>query len=243
VNKVDHTAPIVEDVFGISWLDFNMSNVLMMFITSLIVFVLCVLGAKKLQMKPTGAQNVMEWVLDFVKGIINDTMDWKTGKLFLPLALTLFTYILVGNMLGVVTNGVVGHDVWWKSPTADPGITLTLSAMVIVLSHFYGIKLRGGSEYVKDYFRPLPFLFPIKIVEEFANTLTLGLRLFGNLYAGEVLLSLLVGLTTSGVLGFLGGAIPFLAWQGFSVFIGGIQAFIFTMLAMVYMSHKVSEDH
>ncbi len=243
MNKVDHTAPIVEDVFGISWLDFNMSNVLMMFITSLIVFVLCVLGARKLQMKPTGAQNVMEWVLDFVKGIINDTMDWKTGKLFLPLALTLFTYILVGNMLGVVTNGVVGHDVWWKSPTADPGITLTLSAMVIVLSHFYGIKLRGGSEYVKDYFRPLPFLFPIKIVEEFANTLTLGLRLFGNLYAGEVLLSLLVGLTTSGVLGFLGGAIPFLAWQGFSVFIGGIQAFIFTMLAMVYMSHKVSEDH
>ncbi|MBD1221479.1 F0F1 ATP synthase subunit A [Virgibacillus halodenitrificans] len=240
---MDHTAPIVEDVFGISWLDFNMSNVLMMFITSLIVFVLCVLGARKLQMKPTGAQNVMEWVLDFVKGIINDTMDWKTGKLFLPLALTLFTYILVGNMLGVVTNGVVGHDVWWKSPTADPGITLTLSAMVIVLSHFYGIKLRGGSEYVKDYFRPLPFLFPIKIVEEFANTLTLGLRLFGNLYAGEVLLSLLVGLTTSGVLGFLGGAIPFLAWQGFSVFIGGIQAFIFTMLAMVYMSHKVSEDH
>nr|WP_272932703.1 F0F1 ATP synthase subunit A [Virgibacillus halodenitrificans] len=224
-------------------MDFNMSNVLMMFITSLIVFVLCVLGARKLQMKPTGAQNVMEWVLDFVKGIINDTMDWKTGKLFLPLALTLFTYILVGNMLGVVTNGVVGHEVWWKSPTADPGITLTLSAMVIVLSHFYGIKLRGGSEYVKDYFRPLPFLFPIKIVEEFANTLTLGLRLFGNLYAGEVLLSLLVGLTTSGVLGFLGGAIPFLAWQGFSVFIGGIQAFIFTMLAMVYMSHKVSEDH
>ncbi|GAA0436585.1 MAG: F0F1 ATP synthase subunit A [Bacillota bacterium] len=240
---MDHTAPIYHDLFGISWLDFNLSNVLMMFITSLIVFVLCVLGARKLQMKPSGAQNVMEWILDFVKGIINDTMDWKTGKLFLPLALTLFTYILVGNMLGVITNGVVGHDVWWKSPTADPGITLTLSAMVIVLTHFYGIKLRGGKAYLKSYVQPLWPLFPIKIVEEFSNTLTLGLRLFGNLYAGEVLLSLLVGLTTSSVLGFLGGAIPFLAWQGFSVFIGGIQAFIFTMLAMVYMSHKVSEDH
>ncbi|MFD2044425.1 F0F1 ATP synthase subunit A [Ornithinibacillus salinisoli] len=242
---MDHGAPIVHDVFGISWLDFNLSNVLMMFITSLIVFILCVLGARKLQMKPTGAQNVMEWVLDFVKGIVNDTMDWKTGKLFLPLALTIFSYILVGNMLGVITNGTVGehHEVWWKSPTADPGITLTLAAMVIVLSHFYGIKLRGGKEYVKDYFRPMWPLFPIKIVEEFSNTLTLGLRLFGNLYAGEVLLALLVSLTTSGVVGFLGGAIPFLAWQGFSIFIGGIQAFIFTMLAMVYMSHKVSEDH
>jgi F-type H+-transporting ATPase subunit a len=240
---MDHEAPIVHDVFGISWLDFNLSNVFMIIVTSIIVFVLSVLGARKLQMKPTGAQNVMEWVLDFVKGIVNDAMDWKTGKLFLPLALTLFSYILVGNMLGVITNGVYEHNTWWKSPTADPGLTLTLAAMVIVLSHFYGIKLRGGKEYIKDYFRPLPFLFPIKIIEEFANTLTLGLRLFGNLYAGEVLLALLVGLTGSGVLGFLGGAIPFLAWQGFSVFIGGIQAFIFTMLSMVYISHKVSEEH
>ncbi|WP_042143867.1 F0F1 ATP synthase subunit A [Paucisalibacillus sp. EB02] len=240
---MDHGAPIVHDVFGISWLDFNLSNVFMIIVTSLIVFVLSVLGARKLQMKPTGAQNVMEWILDFVKGIVNDTMDWKTGKLFLPLALTLFTYILVGNMLGVITNGVYNGDVWWKSPTADPGITLTLAAMVILLSHFYGIKLRGGKEYVKDYFRPLPFLFPIKLIEEFANTLTLGLRLFGNLYAGEVLLSLLVGLTMTGVWGFIGGAIPFLAWQGFSIFIGGIQAFIFTMLSMVYISHKVSEEH
>ncbi|GAB3044893.1 F0F1 ATP synthase subunit A [Virgibacillus ainsalahensis] len=240
---MNHTAPIVEDVFGISWLDFNMANVLMIIVTSAIVFVLSVLGARKLQMKPTGAQNVMEWILDFIKGIVNDTMDWKTGRLFLPLAITLFTYILVGNLLGVITNGVVGHNLWWKSPTADPGITLTLAAMVIVLSHYYGIKLRGGKEYIKDYFRPVGFLFPIKIVEEFANTLTLGLRLFGNIYAGEVLLALLVSLTSSGFFGFIGGAIPFLAWQGFSVFIGGIQAFIFTILSMVYISHKVSEEH
>ncbi|MGM8364782.1 F0F1 ATP synthase subunit A [Virgibacillus sp. W0181] len=240
---MDHGAPIVENVFGISWLDFNLSNVLMIAISSLIVFVLCVLGARKLEMKPTGTQNVMEWILDFIKGMINDTMDWKTGKTFLPLALTLFTYILVGNLLGVITNGVFGDEVWWKSPTADPGITLTLSTMVILLSHFYGIKMRGGKEYFLDYFRPIPVLFPIKLIEEFANTLTLGLRLFGNLYAGEVLLALLVGLTTSGVFGFLGGAIPFLAWQGFSIFIGGIQAFIFTMLTLVFISHKVSDEH
>lgn len=240
---MDHGAPIIENVFGISWLDFNLSNVLMIAISSLIVFVLCVLGARSLKMKPTGAQNVMEWIIDFIKGMINDTMDWKTGRVFLPLAITLFTYILVGNLLGVITNGVYNGEVWWKSPTADPGITLTLSTMVIVLSHLYGIKLKGGKEYFLDYFRPIPVLFPIKLIEEFANTLTLGLRLFGNLYAGEVLLALLVGLTTSGVLGFIGGAIPFLAWQGFSLFIGGIQAFIFTMLTLVFLSHKVSSEH
>lgn len=239
---MEHGAPIIENVFGIPWLSVNLSNVLMIIVTSAIVFILSVLGARKLQMKPTGAQNVMEWILDFVKGIINDTMDWKTGKQFLPLAITLFTFILVGNLLGVMVTFIYNGEVWWKSPTADPGITLTLSAMVIILSHYYGIKLRGTKHYIKSYFTPVWFLFPIKIIEEFANTLTLGLRLFGNLFAGEVLLGLLVTLTAMNVWGFLGGAIPFLAWQGFSVFIGGIQAFIFTMLSMVYIAHKVNVE-
>ena len=64
------------------------------------------------------------------------------------------------------------------------------------------------------------FLFPLKIIEEFANTLTLGLRLYGNIFAGELLLGLLAGLGSSGVGGALGAIIPMLAWQGFSVFIG-----------------------
>lgn len=240
---MEHDAPIVENVFGISWLSFNLSNVLMIAVASVVVFILCVLGARKIQMKPTGTQNFMEWILDFVKGMIGDTIGWKKGKVFLPLALTLITYILVANLLGVITLGVVGDTMWWKSPTADPGVTLTLSGTMIILTHYYGMKMRGGKEYFKDYFRPMWFMFPINVIEEFANTLTLGLRLFGNLYAGEVLLGLLVGLTTTGVLGFVGGAIPFLAWQGFSIFVGGIQAFIFTMLTLVYMSHKVSDEH
>lgn len=239
---MEHGAPIIENVFGISWLSVNLSNVLMIIVTSVIVFVLSVLGARKLQMKPTGAQNVMEWILDFIKGIINDTMDWKTGKVFLPLAITLFTFILVSNLLGVMTTGIFNGDVWWKSPTADPGLTLTLSSMVIILSHYYAIKMRGSKAYFKSFLSPMWFLLPINIIGDFANTLTLGLRLFGNLFAGEVLLGLLVALTTSGVLGFLGGAIPFLAWQGFSVFVGGIQAFIFTMLSMVYIAQKVNES-
>lgn len=240
---MEHGAPIIENIFGIPWLSVNLSNVLMIIVTSAIVFILSVLGARRLQMKPTGAQNVMEWILDFVKGIVNDTMDWETGRRFLPLAITLFSFILVGNMLGVMTTIIYNGEVWWTSPTADPGVTLTLSALVIILSHYYGIKLRGGSHYFKSYFTPVWFLFPIKLIEEFANTLTLGLRLFGNMFAGGVLLSLLVGLATMNIWGFIGGAIPFLAWQGFSVFIGAIQAFIFTMLSMVYIGHKVNKEN
>lgn len=237
------SSPVIENLFGISWLSVNLANVLMIIVTFTIVLVLSILGARKLQMKPTGAQNVMEWILDFVRGIINDTMDWKTGKQFFPLAITLFLFILVGNLLGVMTTVIVDDKVWWTSPTADPGVTLTLSTMVILLSHYYAIKIRGMKHYVKGYFTPVWYLFPIKLVEEFANTLTLGLRLFGNMFAGGVLLMLLVNLVKMGPLGFIGGAIPFLAWQGFSVFIGGIQAFIFVMLSMVYISHKVSVDN
>lgn len=240
---MDHESPIVESAFGIPWLDFNLSNVVMIIIVSLIVFVLAVIASRNLQMKPTGMQNFMEWAIDFVKGIISDTMDWKTGKVFLPLGLTLITYILVSNLVGVATNMTFGNDLWWKSPTADATLTLTLSGMVVVLTHYYGVKVKGTKAYLKDYISPVPLMLPFKIIEEFTNTLTLGLRLFGNIYAGEVLLALLVGLGTTGIFGFLGAIIPMLAWQGFSLFIGAIQAFIFTMLTMVYMSHKVSSDH
>lgn len=240
---MDHTAPIVEDVFGISWLDFNLANVMMIAVVSLIVFVFCTWASRNLQMKPTGMQNFMEWLIEFVKGMIHDTMDWKTGKVFLPLGLTLLLYIFVGNVSGIAANATFGTDLWWKSPTADATLTLTLSAMVIVLTHYYGVKIKGFKEYGKDYFRPLPFLFPLKLVEEFTNTLTLGLRLFGNMYAGEILLALIVSMSQLGVFAFIGSTIPALLWMAFKLFIGAIQAFIFVMLTMVYMSHKVSTDH
>ncbi|AKO94780.1 F0F1 ATP synthase subunit A [Priestia filamentosa] len=236
---MDHKAPIHE-FFGLS---FNLSNILMITVASIIVFIIAVLGARTLAMKPTGMQNFVEWIIDFVKGIIGSNMDWKTGGRFLFLGVTLLMYIFVSNMLGLPFAVVIDHTLWWKSPTADPGVTLTLAAMVVVLTHYYGIKMKGVAEYGRDYIRPLPFLLPLKIIEEFANTLTLGLRLYGNIFAGEILLSLLVGLTAHGFVGILGGAIPMLLWQGFSLFIGTIQAFIFTMLTMVYMAHKVTKDH
>uniref|UniRef100_UPI0020BFD026 F0F1 ATP synthase subunit A n=1 Tax=Bacillus paralicheniformis TaxID=1648923 RepID=UPI0020BFD026 len=70
------------------------------------------------------------------------------------------------------------------------------------------------------------FMFPLKIVEEFSNTLTLGLRLYGNINAGEILLGLLAGLASSGAVGFIGAIVPMMTWQGFSIFRVVIQAFI-----------------
>jgi len=181
--------------------------------------------------------------MDFVKGIVNSSMDWKTGGRFHVLGITIIMYIFVSNMLGLPFSISYDGVLWWKSPTADPTVTLTLAAMIIGLSHYYGVKLRGVGAYGKEFFKPFWFMFPIKIIEEFANTLTLGLRLYGNIYAGEILLGLLAGGLATGVGGTIAAIIPTLAWQGFSVFVGAIQSFIFTMLTMVYLSHKVSSDH
>ncbi|MFF2447242.1 F0F1 ATP synthase subunit A [Neobacillus sp. NPDC058068] len=237
---MEHKAPIVT-YFG---LNFNLADMLMITVASAVVFLIAVLSTRKLAMKPTGVQNFMEWVMDFVKNIINSTMDWKTGGRFHVLGITMMMYIFVANMLGLPFSIVINDTLWWKSPTADPGITLTLAVLVVGLSHFYGVKMRGTAAYGKEFFKPFWFMFPIKIIEEFANTLTLGLRLYGNIYAGEILLGLLAGgLAQSGNWGWAAAAVPMLAWQGFSVFVGAIQAFIFTMLTMVYLSHKVSTDH
>ena len=81
---------------------------------------------------------------------------------------------------------------WWKSPTADPAVTLTLAVMVMGLSHYYGIKLkRCEGIWKRAFLNHMGLCFQLKIIEEFANTLTLGLRLYGNIYAGEILLDII----------------------------------------------------
>ncbi|MEH7111089.1 F0F1 ATP synthase subunit A [Neobacillus niacini] len=234
-----HEAPIVTFL----GLQFNLANILTITVASVIVLLIAILSTRKLAMKPTGIQNFMEWVMDFVKNIINSTMDWKDGGRFHVLGITIIMYIFVANMLGLPFSVVVDGVLWWKSPTADPAVTLTLATLVVGLSHYYGVKLKGAKAYGKEFFKPFWFMFPIKIIEEFANTLTLGLRLYGNIYAGEILLGLLAAGLATGVGGTIAAVIPMLAWQGFSVFIGAIQSFIFCMLTMVYLAHKVSSDH
>ena len=241
---MNHGAPEVHLDLGFMTLTFNLSTVAMLLLSAIIVFLIAFISTRKLALKPTGMQNFMEWIMDFVKGIIQSNMDWKTGGRFHVLGITLIMFVAVMNLIGLPLGGMsINGDLWWKSPTADPTVTMSLAAMVIVLTHFYGVKMRKMGGYTKGFLQPMSFMFPLKIVEEFANTLTLGLRLYGNIYAGEILLTSIAGVASSGVLGFLGMVVPGVAWVGFSIFIGFIQAFIFTMLTMVYMAHKVAEDH
>ena len=243
---MDHGAPEAHWNLGFMTLTFNLSTVAMLLLSAIIVFLIAFISTRKLALKPTGMQNFMEWIMDFVKGIIKSNMDWKTGGRFHILGITLIMFIAVMNLIGLPLGGLsINGELWWKSPTADPTVTMSLAAMVLVLTQYYGVKMRKMSGYTKTFFQPMSFMFPLKLIEEFANTLTLGLRLYGNIYAGEILLTLIAKMVfKTAIISFgLLAIIPGIAWVGFSIFIGFIQAFIFTMLTMVYMAHKVADDH
>lgn len=120
---------------------------------------------------------------------------------------------------------------WWKSPTATASVTFSLALMVLLYSHYLGIKKSPGGWFKGTFFNP------IHILEDFIiKPLTLPLRLFGNIFAGEVLIGFLL---SAGI----AGSIPLVVWLGYSVFVGSIQAYIFVTLTMVYISQKVNDDH
>lgn len=216
----------------------------MIIVTCIIVFFLVYAFTRNLTLKPKGKQNAIEWVIDFTTNIVGDNMPRKEVRNFSLFSFTLFLFIFVANQIGLVTKIVSGDEItYWKSPTADPFVTMGLALLVLTLANYLGSEKFGLGGYVKNSFFTPSGLFPIKLMEEFTNVITLGLRLYGNIYAGEVLLSLIASAITSMGWKTLPLVIPLeMVWIGFSLFIGSIQAFVFTTLSMVYISHKIEAE-
>ncbi|WP_290032781.1 F0F1 ATP synthase subunit A [Ligilactobacillus cholophilus] len=228
-------------LFGLT---FNVGNCVSGLLSAIIVCGLVIWFSRNLKLKPTGKQNALEWLIDFTNGIVKAAIPDKESDRYGLLMFVLFTFIFVANQLGLIVQFVIGDVTYVKSPTALPMTTLTLAFMVLVISHIAGINKFGFKGYVKNsFFSPMAILFPIKVLEQFTNFITLALRLYGNIFAGEVLLKLIFQMAHShGILTFI-PAIPLeMIWQGFSVFIGSIQAYVFVTLAMVYITQKVEKE-
>ena len=233
-------------MFHIGPIWFDGTVAMMTIISCIIVFLVVFICTRNLQMKPKGKQNFIEWVIDFVRGIVADNIPGSQVNNFHLLGVTMFLFVFVANEIGLVTKIVTADDVsLWKSPTADPFVTLTLALMVISLTHFFGIKTLGFKNFmINSYLKPVGFLLPLKIIEEFTNVITLGLRLYGNIFFCFVLLGLIANMFTSLGWWSLPIAMPLeMIWIGFSLFIGAIQAYVFVTLTMVFMSHKIVAEH
>lgn len=180
---------------------------------------------------PTGVQNVVELVMEFVGTMVRENIGSRS-RFIPPLAITMFIFLLVANWMGLIPL--------FKSPTADINTTVALALMVFVLIHFYSIRAKRMVPYVGHYFKPFAALAPINIIDEVAKPVTLSFRLFGNIFAGEVVIFLIFGLMPLWI-----SFIPGIVWLGWSMLIGVIQAFVFTILTVVYLAFALEpvEDH
>ena len=233
-------------IISILGIDFSLNIVLSLITTVVLVLLLCLWMTKTLSVdKPSKPQVMLEWLIEFIKGIIRDTLDGGYSDVYVVISLALFLFLIIANFLGLPFIVHVHEFSYWKSPTADAVVAFSLAVIMNIISHILGMKSQGiGKYWVNTYFKPNLLALPVKVIEEVINLFTLALRLFGNIFAGEVLLNLISTLGNKfGIATWFVGIPLQMIWQGFSIFIGAIQAYIFVTLSLVYLSHKLEHKH
>jgi len=194
------------------------------------------LCGRRLRLIPGRVQIVFEMIIGYFMHICQEAMG-EDGRKFFPLVMTLFLFVLVSNWLGAVPNV--------DPPTADLNTTLGLGLLVFFIVHTSAILKKGAVGYVKDYFKPFFFLFPINVVGELGKVVSHSFRLFGNIFGGGIILALalpiLFRITNSLSLpawAVSPGAVALMiVLQGFfGLFVGLVQAFVFAMLALTYIA-------
>lgn len=180
---------------------------------------------------PSGAQLFLEGVNAQVRQQVEQSIGIKTAPFVVPLAMTLFLFILAANWLAVLPS-----EHYVPPPTADVSLTFALALLVIVAVHVTGIRKRGAGTYIKHFAQPYWWLFPLNLIEELAKPVSLALRLFGNIFSGGIIIALIAGLPA-----YILWA-PTATWKLFDLFIGLIQAFIFALLTVLYFGSATSEE-
>jgi F-type H+-transporting ATPase subunit a len=178
--------------------------------------------------QPGKVQIFFETVIGEVSRQVEDTMGLETAPFVVPLATTLFLFILIANWIALVPTG--HHPEYVPPPASDVNLTYALALLVIVWMHIAGIRRNGLRKYYSHVFRKPRVLIPLNILEEIMKPITLSLRLFGNIFSGVIMVSLIAAMPAVVLW------LPEVLWKLFDAFIGLIQAFIFGLLSVLYLS-------
>lgn len=194
----------------------------------LILFAVAFVASRSIKMVPSGWQNLMESVVGGIENLMVETMGPK-GKTYFPLIATFSLFILVSNLIGLVPG--------MYPPTADLNTNAALALTAFSMTHIIGVK-EHGIGYLKHFMGPIavlaPLIFIIEIIGHLARPLSLSLRLFGNMYGHEIVLMIFFALVPL----FL--PVPMMLM---GVLVSFIQAFVFTLLAMIYIAGALEEAH
>ncbi len=205
----------------------HMDTIYMTWLTFALIILVTVAATRKRELVPSGIQNVVEAILEVLMGKLQPSVG-KHWDLVSSVLFTFFLFIFFGNELGLIPSPHI-----LASPTNDLNTTMGLALASSAVVWVVGLKVKGVG-YLKHFMKPFAVFFIINVMEEISKPLTLAFRLFGNILAGEILLEILNQLS------------PYLVpiiWIGFSLVIGLIQAFIFTILTTSYLGLAIAEDH
>ncbi|MFI5780601.1 F0F1 ATP synthase subunit A [Nocardia sp. NPDC051570] len=233
--KVGHHA--VAHLWG---MDFNVDTIVSTVVAALIVIGLAIfLRIKITSGVPNGVQLFFETVTITMRNQVEQAIGLKVAPFVLPLAVTLFTFILLSNWLSVLPVQY-GDGELIAPPASDVNFVYALALFVFVFYQGAGIRRRGPITHVKQLLKGHtgwgPMVF-INVIEEIAKPLSLSLRLFGNMFAGGVMISVIT------LFPFWISWGPNAIWKMFDLFVGGIQAFIFSLLTVLYFSQSMEREN
>ena len=206
---------------------------------------------------PGGLQNFVEIIVDFIDDQTQSIFNHK-NDLVAPLALTIFVWVFLMNLMDLVPVDWVpslaaslGVHYMKIVPSTDPNITMAMALSVFVLIIYYSIKCKGVAGFMGELFLhpfpsklAIPINFVLETVTLIAKPLSLGLRLFGNLYAGEMIFVLIALMFTGGIAYALAGGVFQWAWAAFHLMVITLQAFVFAVLTVVYLAQAHdTQDH
>jgi len=203
---------------------FNLEVIAMTWIAIIILLVFGFLAARKRARMPNSVQLLGELVVSGLYRLTEDALDKKMARTYGPLTCALFMFLVISNWLGIIP--------FLEEPTKDLNTPISLGAMGFFIAHYAGIKAKGIKKYLKEYCEPIFFMMPLNVIGELAKVISISFRLFGNIMGGAIIIMVVSYLSYSLVLP------PFLN-AFFGLFVGTIQAFVFTMLTIVYISVQV----
>jgi F-type H+-transporting ATPase subunit a len=205
-------------------LTFNLETIVMSWIVFLILILFGVLSSRKRNILPGPLQALAELFIVQFYTLVEDTLDKEMAKKYAPLIISLFMFLVLSNSIGIIPP--------FEEPTKDLNTTLAFGIMGAAIAHYVGIKTKGIKVYLSGYFEPFIIMAPLNLIGELANVVSISFRLFGNIMGGAIIILVVSYLTFSILLP------PFLN-AFFGLFVGTIQAFVFTMLTTVYISLQV----
>jgi F-type H+-transporting ATPase subunit a len=213
---------------------FNVDTIFSTLVAGAIVLIMGFILRSRLTKPHDHVPSKLQLIWEGVVGEVNRQVEDNLGRVHpyvAPLAISLFFFILIANWLELVPSKLNEDGPHLlAAPTADTNLTYALAAITIVSVWVYGIRQKGVKGFFGHFMEPFPVLLPLNILEELVKPITLALRLFGNIFAGGIMLALI------GLIPIWAGWLPNILWKAFDMFIGGIQAFIFALLTVLYFA-------